>query len=71
MDIAWSSLEDNFIACGGSTGEIHRVFVTPNEIRLDGSTRYHEKTINKIAFHPNDPNKLLSGGQDGLMNSNY
>ena len=28
----------------------------------------HKRTVNKICFHPNEPNYLISGSQDGRMN---
>ena len=67
MDIAWSRIEDNLIAGGRSNGEIHRLIVTPTGLKSENSFQCHSKTINKISFHPNDGNKLLSGGQDGLV----
>jgi WD40 repeat protein len=29
--------------------------------------RFNERTINKINFHPNEPNLLISGSQDGTI----
>jgi WD40 repeat protein len=68
MDISWSRVNESLVACGCSTGVIHRFLVTPTDVRFDGSYNSHDKTINRISFHPNNPDMLLSGGQDGLVN---
>lgn len=65
MDINWSRLDETLVASCGSNGELHKLHVTPTELRLESAHRFHDRTINKIHFHPNEPNILISGGQDG------
>lgn len=63
-DIAWSQLDESLAVSCGSNGELQRLIVTPSEIKVEiVLNRYHEKTINKVAFHPNDPKLLLTGCQ--------
>ena len=54
----------------GSNGELYKLIVTESELinpNPETQIRYHERTINKINFHPNEGTLLLSGGQDGLI----
>lgn len=67
-DLAWSPLDDSLAVSCGSNGELQRLNVMPAEIRVEAfSNRYHEKTINKVTFHPSEPKLLLTGCQDGTM----
>lgn len=70
MDINWSKLDSSLVVSGGSNGELYKLIVGQSDILLDTNftSKFHERTINKIHFHPNDPNLLLSGGQDGIIN---
>ncbi len=71
MDISWSRLEESLIVACASNGELYRLIVSESEIIGPNPSAepivYHEKNINKIHFHPNVPNYLISGGQDGLV----
>jgi WD40 repeat protein len=68
MDIAWSHLDENLIVSCGSNGEINKLVLCEGKLQLDSTfMKFHERTINKINFHPNDPNLLISGGQDGII----
>jgi WD40 repeat protein len=59
-------LESVVIFCG-SNGELHKVIVQPSEMTLDYTYKFHDRTINKIHIHSNQPNLLISGGQDGKV----
>ncbi len=65
MDIAWSHLDENLIVSCGSNGELNKLIVSESKLHLDSTFKFHDRTINKINFHPNEPNYLISGGQDG------
>lgn len=65
VDIGWSRLDQRLVASCGSNGLIQKLIVTPTELRLENTYRFHELTVSKIHFHPSEQNLLLSGGQDG------
>jgi WD40 repeat protein len=68
MDISWSRLDESLAVSCGSNGELQKLVVTPLELRVEVlANRYHEKTINKVSFHPNESKLLLTGCQDGSM----
>ena len=68
MDICWSHLEENLVVCCGSNCELYKFNVTPTgDIAFDSQFKFHERTINKINFHPNERNMFISGGQDGII----
>ena len=59
-------IESLVVSCG-SNGELHKLTVGESNISLDFTSKFHERTINKINFHPNEPHILISGGQDGII----
>jgi len=68
MDIAWSHLEENLIVSCCSNGELNKLILAEGKLHLDSTFKlFHERTINKVNFHPNEPNYLISGGQDGII----
>ncbi len=59
-------LESLVVSCG-SNGELHKLKIAESKIYLDYTNKFHDRTINKIHFHPHEPNILISGGQDGII----
>lgn len=55
------------MASCGSNGKLYKLVINQSELSLANTYQLHERTINKINFHPNDPNLLISGGGDGLI----
>jgi hypothetical protein len=56
MDINWSKVDSTLVAAGGSNGELYKLIITPTEFVLDSTFthKFHDRTINKIHFHPLD-----------------
>ena len=68
MDICWSHLDENLVVSCASNCELYKFSITQTgDLALDSVFRSHERTINKIAFHPNEKHYLISGGQDGVI----
>ncbi|CAF0779751.1 unnamed protein product [Brachionus calyciflorus] len=66
-DVEWSRLDETLVASCGSNGGLQKLIVSPTDLRIEfrDSHIFHERTINKIHFHPNERSLLFSGGQDG------
>jgi WD40 repeat protein len=67
MDICWSGRNESLAVSCGSNGELHKLHVSPSDISLDYTIQFHERTINKVNFHPSEENLLISGGQDAII----
>jgi WD40 repeat protein len=48
-------------------GELHKLIMQQSEMTIDYAYKFHDKTINKIHIHSNQPNLLISGSQDGKV----
>lgn len=67
-DIAWSKLDESLALTCGS--KLQKLLITQSEIKVELiSARYHEKTINKVVFHPTDPKLFLTGSLGNLFSS--
>jgi WD40 repeat protein len=67
MDICWSKCDEQLVVSGGSNGDLYKLLVRESElVHPDNHIKYHDKTINKVNFHPTQ-NLLISGSQDGLI----
>ncbi|XP_064455618.1 GATOR2 complex protein WDR24-like isoform X2 [Ornithodoros turicata] len=67
-DVAWNSVDDHILATAATNGAV----VTWNlnkssRSKQDMVFQDHKRTVNKVCFHPTEPNILLSGSQDGTM----
>ncbi|XP_066945306.1 GATOR2 complex protein WDR24 isoform X1 [Macrobrachium rosenbergii] len=67
-DVVWNYVEDAVLATASSSGTV----VTWNLNKTSRSKsdivfRDHERTVNKVSFHPCEAHLLISGSQDGLM----
>lgn len=54
MDISWSKLDSRLVVSGGSNGKLYKLIVTQTEIIIDSNftNKFHDRTINRINFHP-------------------
>ncbi len=63
MDISWSRFDESLIVSCGSNGKLYKLIVNESELinptPSDEQIVFHESTINKIQFHPNEPNLLI------------
>lgn len=74
FDLRWAGLvvlslliAETMAVSSGTNGELHKLIIGESELTLDYSFKFHERTINKINFHPVEENLLISGGQDGII----
>lgn len=67
-DVCWSKHDPSIIATAATNGKIvvwnlERPFRTKQDHVFDD----HNRTVNRVTFHPVETNYLLSGSQDGTM----
>lgn len=68
-DVVWSHLEPNILASGATNGAVVIWNLQLNKrMKMNSFYTDHKRTVNKVCFHPNDGNLLISGSQDGRMN---
>ncbi|KAK3108630.1 hypothetical protein FSP39_012068, partial [Pinctada imbricata] len=68
VDVAWSQAEDHLLASAATNGKVlvfdlNKFTKSKQELVFDDHTR----TVNRVRFHENEPQLLLSGSQDGTM----
>ncbi|KAK9720358.1 WD domain, G-beta repeat [Popillia japonica] len=63
---------NNLLLCGGTdlyAGDAYILFWDIRKVKLLGAYwESHTDDITQVKFHPDDPNKLISGSTDGLIN---
>lgn len=67
-DVTWCPLDNDILATAATNGAVvvwnlHH----SNKSKIGVVFNDHKRTVNKVCFHSNDPNTLLSGSQDGCM----
>ena len=68
-DVVWSHLDPNILASGATNGAVVIWNLQLNKrMKMNSCYTDHKRTVNKVCFHPNDGNLLISGSQDGRMN---
>lgn len=67
-DVTWCSLDNDILATAATNGAVV-IWNLQNSTKSKIGVVYndHKRTVNKVCFHGNDPNLLLSGSQDGCM----
>ena len=67
-DVTWCPLDNDILATAATNGAVvvwNLQCLTKSKIGVVYND--HKRTVNKVCFHSNDPNLLLSGSQDGCM----
>ncbi|KAK9751528.1 WD domain, G-beta repeat [Popillia japonica] len=67
-DVAWSSTDDHYLATAATNGHVCVWNLTKmGKAMQEQDYQEHKRTVNKVNFHASEPNKLISGSQDGTM----
>lgn len=67
-DVAWNSIEDNYLATAATNGAVVLWNLGKNgRSKQEHVFSDHKRTVNKVSFHPNESFLLISGSQDGTM----
>lgn len=67
-DISWSSTDDNYLATAATNGHVCVWNLTKmGKAMQEQDYQEHTRTVNKVNFHSSEPNRLISGSQDGTM----
>ena len=67
-DVVWSHLDPVMLATAATNGAIVIWNLTKaSKHRQLHVFVEHSRMVNKVSFHPTDPNVLISGSQDGTM----
>lgn len=67
-DVAWSSTDDNYLATAATNGHVCVWNLTKmGKAMQEQVYQEHKRTVNKVNFHASEPNRLISGSQDGTM----
>ncbi|KAF5296732.1 hypothetical protein FQR65_LT10168 [Abscondita terminalis] len=67
-DISWSSTDDNYLATAATNGHVCVWNLTKmGKAMQEQVYQEHKRTVNKVNFHSSEPNRLISGSQDGTM----
>ncbi|CAH1154060.1 unnamed protein product [Phaedon cochleariae] len=67
-DVSWSPSDDHFLATAATDGHVSVWNITQmGKAVQEQDYQDHKRTVNKVKFHASEPNKLISGSQDGTM----
>ncbi|KAJ8939609.1 hypothetical protein NQ318_012332 [Aromia moschata] len=67
-DVSWSSTDDQYLATAATNGHVCVWNLTKmGKAMQEQDYQDHKRTVNKVNFHASEPNKLISGSQDGTM----
>ncbi|XP_066997844.1 GATOR2 complex protein WDR24 isoform X2 [Anabrus simplex] len=67
-DVAWNTIEDHILATAATNGAVVLWNLNrPSRSKQEHVFIDHKRTVNKVSFHPTEPNWLISGSQDGTM----
>ncbi|KAL3269120.1 hypothetical protein HHI36_008201 [Cryptolaemus montrouzieri] len=67
-DVAWSSTDDNYLATAATNGHVCVWNLGKmGKAMQEQDYQEHKRTVNKVNFHTSEPNRLISGSQDGTM----
>ncbi|KAG5887490.1 hypothetical protein JTB14_023676 [Gonioctena quinquepunctata] len=67
-DVSWSPTDDHFLATAATNGHVcvWNLNQTGKAVQ-EQDYQDHKRTVNKVNFHASEPNRLISGSQDGTM----
>ncbi|XP_056635992.1 GATOR complex protein WDR24 isoform X2 [Diorhabda sublineata] len=67
-DVSWSPTDDHYLATAATNGHVSVWNLTKmGKAMQEQDYQDHKRTVNKVNFHASEPNKLISGSQDGTM----
>ncbi|XP_018335579.1 GATOR complex protein WDR24 [Agrilus planipennis] len=67
-DISWSVTDDHYLATAATNGHVCVWNLTKmGKAMQEQDYQEHKRTVNKVNFHSSEPNRLISGSQDGTM----
>ncbi|XP_022917684.1 GATOR2 complex protein WDR24 isoform X2 [Onthophagus taurus] len=67
-DVAWSLIDDHYLATAATNGHVCVWNLTKSgKAMQEQDYQEHKRTVNKVNFHASEPNRLISGSQDGTM----
>lgn len=67
-DVAWSQTDDHYLATAATNGHVCLWNLTKmGRAMQEQIYQEHKRTVNKVSFHTSEPNRLISGSQDGTM----
>lgn len=67
-DVAWSHIEENILASAATNGAVVIWDLNkPSKSKQDYVFQEHTRTVNRVRFHQQEGNYILSGSQDGSM----
>ncbi|XP_044271447.1 GATOR complex protein WDR24 [Tribolium madens] len=67
-DVSWSWTDDHYLATAATNGHVCVWNLTKmGKAMQEQDYQEHKRTVNKVNFHASEPNRLISGSQDGTM----
>lgn len=67
-DVEFCPSDDRILASASTNGSVIIWNITKSgRAKLANLFKDHDRTVNRVNFHPSDPNLVLSGSQDGQM----
>ncbi|CAG9865072.1 unnamed protein product [Phyllotreta striolata] len=67
-DVSWSPTDDHYLATAATNGHVSVWNLTKmGKAMQEQDYQDHKRTVNKVNFHASEPNKLISGSQDGTL----
>lgn len=66
--MAWSWTDDHYLATAATNGHVCVWNLNKmGKAMQEQVYQEHKRTVNKVNFHITEPNRLISGSQDGTM----